>query len=188
VLWADLEPDDGMIFTKITLVITNCHGTEVARSKQGKSKQKDYKKAYQEAVRNALDGFQTSNLKMMPSEVKDIQLPKPVKVDTQAVPEIKEPSPKAITVQQPTIPKQLDSPSSMLKAFNFEAYTIIPNNPGAQILYQGTPIGILIPTAKPNLFLVRTTKFYGIARKTPTGYIIEREEEGANSLLTMKFE
>ena len=193
VLWADLEREDGMIYTKLTLVLKDCTGTEVARSEQGKSKQKDYKKAYQDAVRKALDGFHSSYLKMIPSDIKEVTPPTPTKdIEPEIIPQIEVVpvvnTPIQVPVEQVVVPTPIENPPLMPKTYNFEAYTIFPIVAGAEIFYQGERIGILIPTSTPNLFLIRSSKFYGIAQKTATGYIVDREVDGTNTLLTMKFE
>ncbi|MFT5103155.1 MAG: hypothetical protein ACI86C_000806 [Candidatus Latescibacterota bacterium] len=193
VLWADLEVDDGLIYTKMSLILTDCNGAEVARSKQGKSKQKDYKKAHQEAVRVALDGFNTGYLTMTPLEMKEESVAvEPKTIELNIVPKTVAAAaivaPKQALVTKVVVSVPIESPPPIPITYSFEAYTIIPINPGAAILYQGERIGVLIPTATPSLFLVRSSKFYGIAHKTADGFIIEREVEGMNSLLTMKFE
>ena len=56
-LWVDAEGTPGFIITKIQLVLRDCHGNEVYRTKFGKSKIKDYKKAYYESMRDAFEEF-----------------------------------------------------------------------------------------------------------------------------------
>ena len=43
----------GFIYTKVTVIIKDCYGEEIFRSEEGKSKYKEYKKAYQDALRKA---------------------------------------------------------------------------------------------------------------------------------------
>jgi len=52
-LWVDAEGTPGFIYTKVQLVIKDCNGFEVYRTKYGNSKIKDYKKAYYESLREA---------------------------------------------------------------------------------------------------------------------------------------
>ena len=56
-LWADLESITGFTRTKIMVVLKDCKGIEVYRSEPGASKQKEYKKSYQDALRKAFLGF-----------------------------------------------------------------------------------------------------------------------------------
>ncbi len=52
-LQAEILGKPGFIYTKITVVLKDCNGTEVFRSEEGKSKYKEYKKAYHDAMRKA---------------------------------------------------------------------------------------------------------------------------------------
>ena len=56
-LYGDLVMDSGMLNTGITIVLKDCAGNTVFTSLEGKSKQKDYKKAYYEALREASRSF-----------------------------------------------------------------------------------------------------------------------------------
>ena len=50
-LYADVQKEGGFVGTKLVLLLKNCEGVEVYRSTQGKSKLKEFRKAYQEAIR-----------------------------------------------------------------------------------------------------------------------------------------
>ncbi len=52
-LTADVFNDSGMFTTKLTIELTNCKNQKILASEIGKSKEKDYKKGFQEALRNA---------------------------------------------------------------------------------------------------------------------------------------
>lgn len=195
VLWADLLSEEGLIYTKLTLILRNCNDDEVARSEQGKSKQKDYKKAYHESLRNALGGFFASQFQIIPSVKKEITIPPPPKKDIQleVIPKTTDvldmDKPMQVPVKQVEVPTPIEHPAPLSKTFRYEMYSIISNAAGGyQIQQNGAAIGKLIPTSTPNLFLVRTSLFYGVAHKISNGFIVEREVEGLNSLLIMKFE
>ena len=57
-LWADVESISGFTRTKILVVLKDCKGIEVYRSQPGASKQKEYKKSYQDALRKAFLSFE----------------------------------------------------------------------------------------------------------------------------------
>jgi len=56
-LYASLETQLGFIYTKITVVVKDCNGVELFRSAVGKSKLKEYRKTYHQALRNAFESF-----------------------------------------------------------------------------------------------------------------------------------
>ena len=53
-LKADVKNESNMMTSKLRLVLTDCANKEVFSSEVGKSREKEYKKSYQEALRNAL--------------------------------------------------------------------------------------------------------------------------------------
>ncbi len=53
VLYGDLIKDSNFLTTKLTIVLKDCAGKAVFTSLEGKSKEKEYKKAYYEALREA---------------------------------------------------------------------------------------------------------------------------------------
>ena len=71
-LWAEAEGTPGFIITKVQLVLRDCTGEEVFRTNYGKSKVKDYKKAYYESVRNAFDDI--INLNITQKEIEDVDI------------------------------------------------------------------------------------------------------------------
>lgn len=56
ILKADVKNESNMMTSKLRLVLTDCTNKEVFSSEVGKSREKEYKKSYQEALRNALAG------------------------------------------------------------------------------------------------------------------------------------
>ena len=54
-LWVDAEGTLGFVTTKVLLVFKDCNGVEVFRTNYGKSKEKEYKKAYYESIREAFE-------------------------------------------------------------------------------------------------------------------------------------
>jgi hypothetical protein len=72
-LWADVESIAGFTRTKIIVVLKDCKGNEVYRGEEGTSKQKDYRKSYQDALRNAFNTFEALNIRQVAGVVrKDI--------------------------------------------------------------------------------------------------------------------
>jgi hypothetical protein len=61
-LWADVLKSSGLVYTKLEVVIKDCKGNELFRSREGKSKYKQYQKAYQDALRKAFMSFKTLNV------------------------------------------------------------------------------------------------------------------------------
>lgn len=65
---ADALKDPGMFKTKISIELTDCNDQVVYTSGLGISREKEYKKSYTEAIRDAFKSFETVNYKYQPKE------------------------------------------------------------------------------------------------------------------------
>ncbi|MDT0675644.1 hypothetical protein [Autumnicola musiva] len=57
-LYADVSNDSGLFVTKLKLVLKDCYDKVVYESPEGRSREKDFKVAYQEALRNAFSSLE----------------------------------------------------------------------------------------------------------------------------------
>ena len=73
-LFADVKDESDFLTTKSTIVLNDCKGNTLYTSKVGKSKLKEYKKAYQESIRNAFNTMTDINFSYKPT-VTSIVLP-----------------------------------------------------------------------------------------------------------------
>lgn len=85
VLKADVKNESNMMTSKLQLVLNDCSNKTVFTSEIGKSREKEYKKSYQEALRNAFAGnaltvFKTSY--RVPAKVEE-KTPEPLKITMQ---------------------------------------------------------------------------------------------------------
>ena len=65
-LRAQLVDGSGMFSTKLTLVLKDCYNEMIFRADEGKSKIKEYKRAYQEALRKSFSSIKRLNYKYEP--------------------------------------------------------------------------------------------------------------------------
>ncbi|GJH39597.1 hypothetical protein RCZ04_01470 [Capnocytophaga sp. HP1101] len=90
-LKADVKNESNMMTSKVQFVLTDCANKAVFTSEIGKSREKEFKKSYQEALRNALAGNALANFK---SEYKAPASVHPSVVATQSTPQVT-PTPKS---------------------------------------------------------------------------------------------
>lgn len=64
---ADVKSDSKLFVTKLSVTLMDCRNRQVYESVVGKSKEKQYKIAYQESLRNAFMSIKTLNYKYEPS-------------------------------------------------------------------------------------------------------------------------
>ncbi|MFT7901145.1 hypothetical protein VBY74_14305 [Tenacibaculum ascidiaceicola] len=68
VLSGDVRDDSSLFTTKSIVELRDCYNKVVFTSQVGRSKEKDYKKAYHEAIRNAFKSVQALKYKFTPSK------------------------------------------------------------------------------------------------------------------------
>ncbi len=86
-LKSDVIKDSGLFKTKLNVVLKDCNDRVVYTSPLGESREKEYAKAYNEALRNAFESFETIGYKYDPktSPVASNTVPPPPKAEKKAV-------------------------------------------------------------------------------------------------------
>ena len=70
-LFANVEKAKGGLFsTKVDIVLKDCFGKEVFRTETGSSREKDFQKAYSEAIKNAFSSIENMDYEYQPLEEK----------------------------------------------------------------------------------------------------------------------
>lgn len=87
-LTTDVIKDSGILKTKLLIELKNCNGRTVYTTQTGESREKDYSKAYSEALRNAFKELQNINYKYVPTEQGSENIIKEVNTPTEVSKEI----------------------------------------------------------------------------------------------------
>lgn len=77
-LKAHLDNNPSLFATKVNIVLKDCKGQVVFTSIEGRTKEKDYKTAYNEAIRKAFESFENLNYRYSPKE--EVTAEKPIVV------------------------------------------------------------------------------------------------------------
>ena len=160
-LQAEILGKPGFIYTKITVVLKDCYGEEVFRSEQGRSKEKEYKKAYHEAMRKAFVSIEELGVQQKEVEVYEDEI----------VEEKAEPTPKVINPPQPPpVGKNDDSANITAGVGTKITKGELPTYPKAKFTsYERDGVSYLL-------------------RKTDKGYSFYEESEDAPTGLLLKGE
>jgi len=102
-LFADVKNNSGLFLTKLVLVLKDCKNNQVFISEEGTSREKDYKIAYQEALRNAFEPIAALNYKYK-GEVSAAPAPKSGNVVRLVI----VPETKADTTEQEIMPAEVE--------------------------------------------------------------------------------
>lgn len=143
-LWAEAEGTPGFIITKVQLVLRDCTGEVIYRTNYGKSKVKDYKKAYYESVRNAFDDIIALNVmqkEIVGMDVTTILDPQVFLENTKSLPVIKTVTATTNSINneslkkvEPTIEKTINLNLPLNKYTNY-------NHMGTVFLLRKTAVG-----------------------------------------------
>ncbi|MCW5520140.1 hypothetical protein J1N09_09840 [Aureitalea sp. L0-47] len=156
-LQAEVLGKPGFIYTRITVILKDCNGNEVFISEEGQSKQKEYKKAYHDAMRKAF-----VSLEELGVQQKEIKV-----YEDEVVEEKIEPMPKVINdPRRPPVGKNDDNPNITVGT----GTKITANEPRHY------------PSAKFTSYELNGESF--LLRKTNEGYsLYEESEDAPNGLL-----
>lgn len=69
---SDVLEDKGFFKTKLTVELKNCQGEVIYTSRMGETREKEFKAAYQTALRDAFKSFETVNYKYVPKDEMDV--------------------------------------------------------------------------------------------------------------------
>lgn len=119
-LFADVQKKSGLLSTKTVIELKDCNGKVVLLSKEGKSKIKDYTKAYNESIRKAFTSVEAQNYSYKasktavtgmsvapPKEVVELKPETPKVVEVVEVKEVKEVKEEKIVKTPKVKPKEI---------------------------------------------------------------------------------
>lgn len=153
------EEKKNMFSTTLTLFLKDCKGNVLFKSKEGKSREKDYKASYQEALRLAFDSF---------NELK-YAYTAPAEVTVQAPPAA------AVTTPVPSAPAQTVSAATAAQAVEIEGTLYAQPTPNGYQLIDTTPKKVLtlLKTSSADYFIAENGPLHGIVFKKDGNWIFE---------------
>ena len=154
-LFADVKDESDFLTTKSIIVLNDCKGKNIYTSKVGKSKLKEYKKAYQASIRSAFESMTDFIYSYKPSE-KSLITPEITKID------------KIVVTPDPVTQKK-EAVREILSSENLYAQPI-PN--GFQLV-NTTPevVYVLLKTGVKDIFLLKDKM--GIVYKSAEKWFVE---------------
>jgi len=168
-LYGDIENDSGMMNTAIFITIKDCSGKLLFKSEKGKSKIKDYKKAYYEALREAAASLAGLNYKYDPTAI-EAAPQTPVQPVTPAVVHTQEVKPIAIKKDETLFAQPITN-----------GYQLVDTTPKVVLR--------LYKTSNPDSFTAVTDGRNGIVFKKGNDWIFEyyQNEQLVTEKLNIKF-
>lgn len=97
----DVKNQSNLLVTKVVLTLTDCKGSVVFTSREGKSREKDYTKAFNQAIRDAFEDVKKLKISKLASSEKEEELSVTF-TEIQTTPEILQEKNYPILYAQPT--------------------------------------------------------------------------------------
>lgn len=173
-LYTDVVEDKGLFKTKLRIDLKDCGGITIMSSQMGETREKEYAKAFNIALRGAFETYQTfdykyepvkeddtESIKPMPTEsvVNEEKVMAPVKTETQPLKEEVTKAAVAVEVTEMATPKPervVENAKVELVEEASETLYAQPLDNGFQLI-DTTPkvVMILLKTAQSNVFIVK---------------------------------
>ncbi|WP_405572931.1 hypothetical protein [Winogradskyella sp. Asnod2-B02-A] len=150
-----LKNKGGLFKTKLEIELKDCFGNIVMMSQEGQSREKEYKKAYTEALRNAFETFQNLDYKYVSNEETLVETPKP-KVENvkQPIAEVNTPK-ETIAANEKKVNEVITKEVSTENNFSDLHYAQEIKNGFQLVNSEPRIVMILLATAAENVFIVK---------------------------------
>lgn len=203
-LYADVLSDSGMFRTRLNVILKDCRNRQVFTSQEGLSREKDFKTAYQEALRMAfesIEAFNNSNREVIVSSIPNLNVQTEV---NQNQTEMKNSS-EAVEVKnrvedltesdkESRSLKEISASSTQSSSLNLKRdgsnFLLQKSEKGFNLFHKGTtePFATLIRSSVGNSFIYNSITSKGIACLDNEGnLIIEVLKDDGNSLETIVY-
>lgn len=145
VLYVDVLSPSGFFVTKNKVVFKDCNGKEVYSSAEGKSKEKEYKKAYHEAIRRAfkdpiISSYSYVKTTKIPVQNKVVQVTKPIN-------EVVSKKNKTIITTTPKVVATVENKNVLYAQPKVDGFQLIDTTP--KVVFS------LLKTSKANVFILK---------------------------------
>jgi len=194
-LTADVFNDSGMFTTKLTIELTNCKNQKVLVSQIGKSKEKDYKKGFQEALRNAFKSVSALDYNYVnkPAVVVEEKSPEAKPAEAEAIENVEEDKVedalKPVKTYDDKPSKENYKKTSSIGSTKVEKILYAQANTLGYQLVDSTPkvVYVLLKSSKENVYFLRYKK--GVVYKENEQWIVEYYDldKLVKEVVTIKF-
>jgi hypothetical protein len=182
-LWLDATGSSGIIYTKVRFLMKDCNGFIVFKSIEGKSKEKEYAKAYREAVNMAFTSIEMKSMEEN-ENASDVAAASAVIAAS-----VLKSDPAATEVNDMTTANETTEVAKIESTqYFFENYQLVFSEKEIEVHFKGDKIGKMIPLKGAEGYLVETSQFSGYGYKKDDVVIVERVVEGISDPVIMSFQ
>lgn len=157
-LFADVIADNGLFTSRLNVVLTDCQNNTIYTSAEGSSREKDYHKAYNEALRFALTSMRGSLKIKNPNSVENAKVVEKPIIEVVEKTEIKEIQPVFSEVIKP-------KEGTLFALPILNGYKIVDSTP--------TVIYLIHSTTNDSVFIASKGELKGVFMKKINGWFFE---------------
>ncbi|MCH4823955.1 hypothetical protein ML462_12320 [Gramella lutea] len=194
-LSANVLNNSGIFVTKLQIELKDCNGKVIFKSEEGRSREKEFKVAYNEALRDAFKSVEKLNYKYDPTSEKSSEesvetVAVKFAVDTTSSSEITNESssqPEIIEKEAKSEPSE-DKPKYVHKN---KSYLLNKNSQGLALFQEGStePIAMLIETDGGKSYIYNSLTRQGIAYfDANENLVVEYFDQQQNKKVILKYE
>ena len=184
-LIANMQNNSGLFSTKLVVVLKDCKNNQLFISKEGRSREKEYKIAYQEALRDAFESISALNYKYE-GQVSSAPAPKSENVvqlvmvpEAKAEPTVQETMPaevevSIIPVSQDQIVENLKNEKTLNFLYEAKAFYLERSENGYRFFQKGMtePFAQLISSKNSQTYIYASITTQGIANFDKDGNLV----------------
>lgn len=198
-LKANLKNNSGLFVTKLVIELEDCQGKVVFKSKEGRSREKDFKVAYHEALKDAFTSVEELDYQYVPGETSVVNnsnemnsAKETVKVTLGA--EVAARPVNTDTVAEENIETTMPAPktvSEMKYAHAGKTYFLKKTSQGYNLFQEGStePIAILLESEGGKSFIYNSLTKQGIGYfDAENNLMVEYFDREKNNKVTLKYE
>lgn len=199
-LYANVKEDSGLFATKLVVLLENCNGEIVFRSKEGTSREKDFKTAHHEALRDAFTSLEEVDYKYegnSPATSSQDRLSTTAEVKSEVASEIPQENMKAaredeqedeeIEVEGSEVQKEINNYFVLDNA----VYFLEENSSGFSFFQKGMaePFASLIKSEGKDSFIYNSITKQGLAYfDTKGNLVVEYFDRNKNEMVKMIYQ
>ncbi len=175
-LRADVKKSSSLFLTKLTVSLTDCNGAVLFTSDEGQSKEKDFKTAYHEALRNAFKSVEKLNHQYVEGEANSVSL---AKVPKQALANGPKPVKESAENEENKLSKTVMAGNDVSYSLNNITYVFDNTAYGFELSKKQSDgkklVGKIYKLGKDNSYLVKAADLSGFGYFDSYGnFILER--------------
>lgn len=182
-LYADVESKSSFLTAKFKVILKDCNGEILFISEQGKSKNKDFKRAYHEALRKAFVSIEDLKYKYNGTSVsssKEDNTTSNVKNDTKEV--VNKEEVKTVAANE-EVTLDAKEPISIIGTYKSSDgfYDLVVEEDNLTVFEGKTKIGTAV-LKDDTTYEVRTSQFDGIGKFEKNTFVVDRQIKGIGTV------